>query len=77
MENFLNFVCFLELFPNINIHCLKFSSPELHAGLVEEKASALFLTRGETAARPAGDNDEDGEYDGDDEDDENDEVDED
>ena len=52
---------FLELFPNINKHGLKFSLPELHAGLVEEKASALCVTRGETTARPAGGGDEDGE----------------
>jgi len=30
---------------------------ELHAGLVEEKASALFVTRGGTTARPAGSTD--------------------
>ena len=79
----LNFVCFLELPPNsnINIHGLKFSSPELHAGLVEEKASALCVTRGGTTARPAGGDDEDDGEDGeehgedyeDDEDDEDDE----
>ena len=75
MENFLNFVCFLELFPNINIHCLKFSSPELHAGLVEEKASALFVTRGGTTARPAGGDDEDGDEDGEDDEEDEDDVD--
>ena len=72
---------FLELFPNINKHGLKFSLPELHAGLVEEKASALCVTRGGTTARPAGGDDEDDGEDGeehgedyeDDEDDEDDE----
>ena len=64
---------FSELLPNINIHGLKFSSPELHAGLVEEKASALCGTRGETTARPAGGGDEDGEDGEDGEDDEEDE----
>ena len=47
------------------IHGLKFFSPELHAGLVEEKESALFVTRGETTARPAGGDDEDCDEDGD------------
>ena len=42
------------------IHGLKFFSPELHAGLVEEKASALFVTRGGTTVLPAGGGDEDG-----------------